>query len=519
MYDVKEIISKDRFRSVKLEDVAEQLYMACVRGDVNTVEILIRSGTPIDLQISGGNTVLSLACRYDGLSIIRTCIRYQANLNHRNDKGETPLIIATRRNYSRVVKLLLRHRADPNLLDYEGNTALTWTANLDRQEICEELLKSDQIDVNMAGGDQRTPLIQSVIMGHDMITRILTCDRRIQLEKRDNLGKTALIHAVCLHSIGLVKILANPDTVGIADCSGVTPLMIACQDKQLQIVIRLLRTGDTRVRSQDEEGKTALDRVAERPSQRNIYILLSSLYQLKVLDSVKRIQLVTSYEIEKLPGLVRSIQFLQKWFRRKSVNRYGVVTEWQEYSGIGKPLSTRLVEISTELGFPVGGLSKRQLCYQLALDYDQYHNGTNGSGIEEKNESSLTGVEFKNLPEREYYRDPDGYCFTRTDLAQLKQSDKHPYTRQSFKFDIQQVLESLPINPAEQIHLLRPINQGPRYRFDKFIHQMTGQHLSETALGRVTGKQIKKLYRYLNRLSKIKIPDSVAEINYFSTNY
>jgi ankyrin repeat protein len=103
------------------ESVAgEELIMAARRGDVSEVEILIKSGTNLDIRDNWGCTALISASFRNHGEVVKLLIEGGANLNIRDNEGWTALIGASYWNRVEIVKLLLENFADECILDNRG---------------------------------------------------------------------------------------------------------------------------------------------------------------------------------------------------------------------------------------------------------------------------------------------------------------------------------------------------------------------------------------------------------------
>lgn len=89
------------------------------------------------------------------------------------NNGKTPLIISICNNNKNIVEYIISRYADANKRDYNGNTALIYTIGRDFDEDIIKKLISIGADVNIAGNDNISPLIQAAIMSSYIALKIL----------------------------------------------------------------------------------------------------------------------------------------------------------------------------------------------------------------------------------------------------------------------------------------------------------------------------------------------------------
>jgi ankyrin repeat protein len=170
------------------------LITAAAKGDLASVERLIREGSSVAARDPRGRTALLAATHANHVVVARALIAAGADVNAKDDIQDSPFLYAGAEGHTEILKMTLP------------------TADL----------KS----TNRYGG---TALIPAAHHGHPEAVRILL-GTAIDKDHVNNLGWTALLEAVILGDGGpvhteivrlLVEAGANPN---IADREGVTPL-------------------------------------------------------------------------------------------------------------------------------------------------------------------------------------------------------------------------------------------------------------------------------------------------------
>ncbi|KAF6818533.1 NACHT domain-containing protein [Colletotrichum musicola] len=136
--------------------------------------------------------------------ILNTLLKDGADVNSRNGSGETPLLMASRSGTAGMVTRLLELGADPNVADVHGNTPLLMASRSGTAGLVMSLLNMEA-DPNVA----------------------------------DVHGATPLHYAHGNVAAKLIEYGARPDEV----CEGVTPLMAASHQGDVEAVKALLQSG------------------------------------------------------------------------------------------------------------------------------------------------------------------------------------------------------------------------------------------------------------------------------------
>ncbi|KAJ4898524.1 ankyrin repeat family protein [Raphanus sativus] len=151
---------------------------------------------------------------------------------------DTPLIHAARQGQIGTAKYLLDHGADPNVASELGATALHHAAGTGEIELLKELLsRGVPVDSQSESG---TPLIWAA--GHDQkdaVQVLLEHNANPNAETEDNV--TPLLSAVAAGSVACLKLLGLAGANANVYAGGATPLHIAADIGDIELIILLLR--------------------------------------------------------------------------------------------------------------------------------------------------------------------------------------------------------------------------------------------------------------------------------------
>ena len=100
------------------------LIIACMKGNLTVVRLLIGAGADANKTLPDGNSPLHFAAWSGNKFIGSDLMAAHAQVDTQNRNGETPLILAAREGNNDFVSLLVEHGANVNLADNLQHTAL-----------------------------------------------------------------------------------------------------------------------------------------------------------------------------------------------------------------------------------------------------------------------------------------------------------------------------------------------------------------------------------------------------------
>jgi len=189
------------------------------------IALLIAMTLPVGAQ-NRDQALIGAAGRGD-LASVERLIREGASVSARDNRGRTALLAATHANHAGVARALIAAGADVNAKDDIQDSPFLYAGAEGRSEILKMMLATaDLKSTNRYGG---TALIPAAHHGHPEAVRILL-GTAIDKNHINKLGWTALLEAVILGDGGpvhteIVRLLAEAGAnVNLADKEGVTPL-------------------------------------------------------------------------------------------------------------------------------------------------------------------------------------------------------------------------------------------------------------------------------------------------------
>jgi len=119
---VRHMDSKDMCDWQKLTDSEELLIDACLRGDIDRIERLIKQGANPNLTSRDGVAPLHWAVFKNRLDLVKELLDAGADINAQNNRGDTPLHTACAANFLDMIRLLLENGANTTIKNREEYT-------------------------------------------------------------------------------------------------------------------------------------------------------------------------------------------------------------------------------------------------------------------------------------------------------------------------------------------------------------------------------------------------------------
>ena len=180
-----------------------------------------------------------------------------------NTEHRTPLHAAAQHGHEKVVALYLERpnvQEIVNNQDKDGRTALAWAVFGGHQPVVELLLSCPQVDVNLVdkvGGF--SPLTRAAWRGNESMVGLLVEAEKIDIDRKDDRGRTPLMWAARRGDIPVMSALMNQGA-DANDCDefGRTALHWALISKELDAFERLTQHPGVDVNCRDANGMTPL---------------------------------------------------------------------------------------------------------------------------------------------------------------------------------------------------------------------------------------------------------------------
>lgn len=281
--------------SVTLNSLGKRLFTSLENGDLVKAAECLQHNDLIEAKDTRGCTPLIIAAEKGYDSLVHLLLKIGANPNARCLDGSTALHYAVQYGKIDSVQHLIASKAGVNAQDSGGATPLAVACQLDRQEIAELLVETCDVNLPMMGNT--TPLIFSVMRAKYWWVNFLLehgADHSCKTDK----GMTAASYA-CLyfhssiawllhkhgadfwqrdeHERNLIMLTMTYNKRGrfsmilfllhlgircdLPDKEGSTPLLLACQDGDYELVDVLLKYGAKPMATRD--GDTPLGRAVK----------------------------------------------------------------------------------------------------------------------------------------------------------------------------------------------------------------------------------------------------------------
>ncbi|XP_046378646.2 ankyrin repeat domain-containing protein 50-like isoform X2 [Haliotis rufescens] len=273
------LVSKDVDLSLVGDDGNTILHMACLGGDVEIVQYVLReiqmdinvAGhegiTPVmigartgnqllfDLLVSKGadvsiidhhrNNVLHMACTGgDDVMVTDILLLKQFSIKSRGQNGMTPIMFASRRGHVGVFDVLLSQKDDVSVKDDDGNNILHLASLGGDDAMTHHVLIETSIDINSRGKLGRTPVMLAAQCGHKGVFDVLW-NTGADVSLFDDEGNTAL-HLACSggndEMVHYILLHTKFDVNSRGKC-GRTPVMVAAEFGHRGVFDILLRQG------------------------------------------------------------------------------------------------------------------------------------------------------------------------------------------------------------------------------------------------------------------------------------
>ena len=248
----------------------EKLHPAAGAGDIATVKQALDDGMDVEAT-RAGSTPMMVAAYNNRSAVIQLLIDRGADVNAKNGLDCSSLRFAAENGSIDAVKLLIANGADLNSRDNHGETPLMWAARMGQSENTKYLIESGA-DVNAKDDDYGwTALITVARFGSGQAAKLLI-DGGADLNSQGNSGSTALMIACEQRRIDVVKCLLEAGAdVGKVNKEGATAAHYAARGRTDLMELLIKHGPDINV--QDRNGRTPVT-IAENNNDAAMLALL-----------------------------------------------------------------------------------------------------------------------------------------------------------------------------------------------------------------------------------------------------
>ncbi|XP_071124061.1 uncharacterized protein [Mytilus edulis] len=256
-------------------------------GFQDVVEMLLEMESDINVTDKFGRTALFVASKLCKLDVVNMLLSKGADTSICDFNGQYPLLIACQEGYVDIVEVLLKQTTNINRCDSNGTTPLIAASNAGKKGILEMLVLA-KADITICNKKGQSPLYVAASRGRRDVVEFLIKTGPAGISKPDNDGRSPLLIACQNRQLSVVDSLIR-ENCDISQCNWEkqSPLFIACAEGFTEIV-NLLVKGGADMGQRDEDGRTPLFIACERGRADIVKILIDSGAAISKTDNNKR---------------------------------------------------------------------------------------------------------------------------------------------------------------------------------------------------------------------------------------
>jgi ankyrin repeat protein len=222
------------------------LVRAARAADAQAVSLLLQQRPDVNAAAVDGTTALHWAVREDDVKTADALIRAGANVKASSRHGVTPLYLAAGQGNASMIRRLLAAGADPNGTDSTGDTVLMAAVRAASADAVRELLDAGA-HINTAEPQVgHTALMWAVREGQPaLVNLLLTRGATVDVRTRTGARPAARPPGAGggSHGVGIVRSGVPPQGQQAPTPGGMTPLLFASRDGQLEAAQLLVAAG------------------------------------------------------------------------------------------------------------------------------------------------------------------------------------------------------------------------------------------------------------------------------------
>ncbi|XP_041773045.1 protein phosphatase 1 regulatory subunit 12A isoform X6 [Anopheles merus] len=225
---------------------------ACVAGDKEEVEWLLKNGADIDTANVDGLTALHQACIDDNLDMVEFLVQKGADVNRKDNEGWTPLHATASCGFLSIARYLIENGADLASINSDGELAVDLANSDAMEDLIQHHLDEQGIDCEEARQAEERIMLSDA-------TKWLRTDSPDCDKAHPKTGATAIHVAAAKGYIGVLKLLLEGrGDIDRQDVDGWTPLHAAAYWGQKEAT-QMLLNASADIDVQNYSGQLAID--------------------------------------------------------------------------------------------------------------------------------------------------------------------------------------------------------------------------------------------------------------------
>ncbi|KAL6834246.1 ankyrin repeat-containing domain protein [Trichoderma sp. SZMC 28015] len=330
------------------------LSIAAMDGKPNCIRLLLANKANLEARENDGYTPLGLAAIKGNTKCMQLLLDGNADTEAKDELGMTLLVRTICEGKSEVAKILLQNEANTNFRGPRGETLMHIAVNRRKLELINVLLAFETLEVDEKDNDGRTPLSHAAGRPNKAIVKALLDSGRVDVNAKDHQNRMPLLYAIDHRRESIVKTLLDSGKVDncTKDNEGRTPLLYAIERSELLIFKMLLDSENIDVNAKDNEGHAPLHETIERKNLPITKMLLDcEKVDVNAKDNKGRTPLLCAIETQE-PSIVeafldsRKADFNARDDKKRTPLRYAI--EHKDESTIRTLLESGLVDINAK---------------------------------------------------------------------------------------------------------------------------------------------------------------------------
>jgi ankyrin repeat protein len=284
--NIKKLIEETKDIDLNIRDDSNNylIQFIIIYNKYDFIDLFVEKKCKIDIINNEGKTLLYYGIKYNYYNLVEKllnikCIGFPI-IDLKDKNLYYPIHYAIIYNNIKIVELLLKKGSDINQKDGNGNTPLMTSIKLKYNKISKFLLNDKNININITNNIGESALHIACNYEQEQIVELIVDNKDIDINIQDNEHKyTALMYAVSLNNIKITQLLLNNPNINILiqDIIGNTAFHHGINQDVSEELIKLL---DEKIESKKESdhiynltnlnGNTILHLLLEKNIQINL---------------------------------------------------------------------------------------------------------------------------------------------------------------------------------------------------------------------------------------------------------